>query len=578
MPRIELLKGQIGSLAVTWGRYMSQSAGLLLLTAVAAFAQSPNSGAMLQITGTANGQPVNIVVYDSQIHSGTVQTLPVGGTCLAGDQIPTDAYVLQGGAPTGCDTGDDYEITDGTTQPTHQASGRTDIGGFHIETHYLCGAFGASEETPSNCTDVSSNTQACNTSITICASEDNGFITVTNNTGFNFTGKISLTGNSPLCGPASDSATYTSESVLAPGGSVTLAVGAPVEEEVAGNDSSNCGGYNEPQTMPLTSGTTTTFLFGGDAYKITPVNSNAGDTITFIPVPVPAGPLGLDSWLPPDFGLQAPENPVFPSPVRFSASNFPGQACIPFADFSALKNPVCPEIQLECTPASESVNDCSTFLYSAELDFTIDKNSLPNGVGGVQFLGDHADNCPTANFNINIFLSYTATAPDPIRGSSNGNSCFAATFDPVAKAVPTGSTVTQETLNGFFLPVIDNKPNHIYFNKVEAGSTVPLIWQTENSADKPVTNLTLCANTTGTGCTAPWVNVSSEAVDCVTGLPSNAPMVDTSLFKTGLLNLRGGFYTFLWKTPRNATGCATPVLTFSTGFVSFSLANFKFVR
>src|SRR6266568_796540 len=82
-------------------------------------------------------------IYDSQIHSGNVQTVPIGGgtlPCSSADQIPTDAYVLQGGAPTGCDPGDAFEVTDNNPAGTRQASGlksETKFSGFHIETHYL---------------------------------------------------------------------------------------------------------------------------------------------------------------------------------------------------------------------------------------------------------------------------------------------------------------------------------------------------------------------------------------------------------------------------------------------------------
>lgn len=610
MQRTEVFRNPIAPLAVRLTRCIVLSAALALLAGAAAFAQVPNSGALLTITGSTTQGAVNIAIYDSQIHSGAVQAVSTGGCTAPGDPIPTDAYVLQGGAPTGCDPGDNYEVTDGNTlESAHQAFGKTDISGFHVETHYLCGKYGASEENPTHCGHVTSTTQACNTAITICAAADSGFITITNMTGFNFAGTISLTGTSPVCGAASDSAAFTAESFLAPDGSVTLALGAAGDPSSI--DSSNCGGYNAPQQTstptipPLAAGTTTTFLFGNDAYKITPVNSNPGDVLTFIPVPVPAGPLGglvppsIPSWISGDFGTQPyRENPVFPSAPgsRFSATNFPGQACIPFADFSAGSNlvgtpggnPVCPEIQLDCTPAPDTVTeqnphgDCGTFLYSAELDFTIDKNSLPNGVGGVSFLGDHNAECPDTAFNINIFLSYTATAPDPIRGSSNGNSCFAATFDPTAQPVAIGKTTTQETFQGFFPPVIDDPPNHLNFNKVEAGSAVPLSWQTEDSSDKPVTNLTLCANSNGTtstggNCKTPWVNVASEAINCTTGVPLGGAITDLLFVGSGLQNLTHGFYLFVWKTSKTATGCVTPVLTFSTGFVSYSVANFKFV-
>jgi hypothetical protein len=33
---------------------------------------------------------------------------------------------------------------------------------------------------------------------------------------------------------------------------------------------------------------------------------------------------------------------------------------------------------------------------------------------------------------------------------------------------------------------------------------------------------------------------------------------------------------FFWKTAKGSTGCVTPVLKFSTGFVSMNVAEFKF--
>src|SRR5439155_24622075 len=78
-------------------------AALVVLASAVAFSQTPKSGALLTIT---NGSSVNLKIYDSQIHTGNVRT----NSC---DQIPTDAYVLQGGAPTGCDSGDAFETGNG---------------------------------------------------------------------------------------------------------------------------------------------------------------------------------------------------------------------------------------------------------------------------------------------------------------------------------------------------------------------------------------------------------------------------------------------------------------------------------
>src|SRR5439155_9971098 len=87
---------------------------LVVLASAVAFSQTPKSGALLTIHGTGASSGIDLKLYDSQIHSGSVNVVPtgVGGTCLAGDQVPTDAYVLQGGAPTGCDPNDPFEVTE----------------------------------------------------------------------------------------------------------------------------------------------------------------------------------------------------------------------------------------------------------------------------------------------------------------------------------------------------------------------------------------------------------------------------------------------------------------------------------
>src|SRR5439155_13791717 len=176
---------------------------LVVLMVIASFAQvprtetfPPTSGAMLTITGsvsTGDGSvPVNQNIYDSQIHTGTVLTVPIanntnGGNCNTADQgFPTDAYVLQGGSWTGCDGNDPFETSQATGQATVSGSGFS----FAISTQYL---------------ENNIETTYCNTAGTICASPDTGFITVTNNSSGAFTGTISLLGTSPLCGAASDS-------------------------------------------------------------------------------------------------------------------------------------------------------------------------------------------------------------------------------------------------------------------------------------------------------------------------------------------------------------------------------------
>ncbi len=117
---------------------------VVFASAVALSQPKPKSGAMLEIQGTVGSTPIDLRLYDSQIHSGNVQVVPVdgsgGSTCVSTvDNIPTDAYVLQGGAPTGCDPNDPYEVTDNNdNNPGHQTRGlKTNFSGFRIETHYL---------------------------------------------------------------------------------------------------------------------------------------------------------------------------------------------------------------------------------------------------------------------------------------------------------------------------------------------------------------------------------------------------------------------------------------------------------
>ena len=538
----------------------------------------PTSGAMVTINGTVNGAPVKIVIYDSQIHSGNVQAVPVGGgsSCSSTDaKYPTDAFVLQGGSWTGCDTGDAFEVTDGNTSGSaHQSPGVANVSGFHIETHYVCGGAcsGFPETLPG---------PICNTSGTICANPDSGMLIVTNNTNSNFLGTITLQGNSALnsvtgagyCavnGAAFDSSSFTSETPFTAGSSVSLILGTEGTTENPGlADSSNCGGFNATQTSAV--GGPFQFLVGSEIYTVTPFSGATGDKLSLLPIPVPAGPLGLYPWSPGNFGSETPAYPTAP----FSATNYPGQAIIPYADFSAAGNPVGVEFQLSC-----SGTDCSTFLNTTQINFTVDPLSLPSGVGGVQFLAQHDGNpvgysgtCPTNGFNVDIFFSYT---PDPIKGKTDGNSCFVTTFNPNAAVVASGQTENQETFVGFQSPVINDGP----VNVVQAGSAIPLIWKTFNSSQVPVTNLTLCNNPTGSGCstTAPWVFIGTIAISCSTDqVLSGAMLLDTATSGgSGLQNMGYGTYQYNLKTVKGSTGCFTPVLGFSTGYWSFGVANFQY--
>jgi hypothetical protein len=496
---------------------------LTVLISITAFAQgtAPTSGALLTINGTVGSVAVNRNIYDSQIHTGTVI---LTGTC---DTVyHTDAYVLQGGSPTGCDNGDDFETSQGTGTATISGAGYS----FTITTQYLMNG----EQI--YCTSTGVTPQ-------ICANPDTGFLTVTNNSGTPFSGTIALSGtavnpneypNSGYCRNDNNGvASTTFSNGLADKASVILALST---------DSSNCGGWNADQTVTVTAGQTTKFQFGNDAYEITPFNSATGDQVTVRPVPVPQVNFSLGSGNP-----------------------FSGEQCIPYADTSTgtTQNPfpVCVEIQVTCP------NCADQFLYQAQADYTIDPISLPGGIGGPAFLGRHGETCPPSVFDLNIFDSYSL---DPTKGSGSGvGSCYVATYKPGAPAV---QSAQQQTFVGFQSPVVDGQ-----LNQVKAGRTVPLIWQTLDYAGNPVTNLNLCTQLNGTGCTAPWVVVANAGVNCSNDQINTSTLTDDgSSGNSALQNLGGGTYQFNWQTQKGSTGCVTPVLIFSTGYVSFDVAEFQY--
>ena len=319
------------------------------------------------------------------------------------------------------------------------------------------------------------------------------------------------------------------------------------------------------ENKALNAGSTTIFPFGpftcsegtctessaaGDDLQVAPRNSASGDTLTVAPVP--------ESF------------------STFSAVNYPTLACVPYSDFNTAGSPVCVELELDCPPAD---TDACQFIYNATADFNIDKSTLPNGIGGAHFLGQHDGNptgyngqCPTTGFNVDIIESYTATKPDPITGGGRGNSCFVTAFDPTATVVPPGTTVS--TFFGFEFPLFDNKINPVF-----VGLPVPLSWDFNNSLGQPVTNLSLCkaVNPDGTcatsGVSPPWVYLSLSALSSTTACQAVAAASSPlpSLFNSGLLNFGRGEYSFLWNTAtriRGLSGCQVSVVgQFDNGLV-----------
>src|SRR5437773_7976383 len=152
---------------------------LVVLTSVVALTQTPKSGALLSIDGTAGSTAVHLKIYDSQIHTATVRSPAGNGTCsaaLGSDDIPTDAYVLQGGAPTGCDSGDAFETGNGAG-----VTGTATLGNFSIATQYLCASASCGGTNQQICETSGNSGGVCIDGTTEGASVDTGFLTVKNN-------------------------------------------------------------------------------------------------------------------------------------------------------------------------------------------------------------------------------------------------------------------------------------------------------------------------------------------------------------------------------------------------------------
>ena len=493
---------------------------LLLFVSSMVWSQQPHqlqSGALLTIKKSDGS--LNLAVYDSQIHSGSARQ----SLCDAagGSPLTTDAYVLQGGSPTGCDNGDDFE--------TSQVHGMFEFVGngyeFEVVTSYQLGGCNSK-----------GNTGPIEP---ICASPDSGFLTVTNNSATSFTGTITLSGNSQLQGPpycvtggmASDSFTGT----LAPGQSRTFGL-AP--------DSSNCGGYTAQQTQTLSAGGTVIFPLGTDDYELAALDNIGGEQISLLPVPV----------------LQSSTNPSNVSNTFNPGPVFSAFSCAPYADYSEAGNPICPEFQLTC-----SGPDCKSFLYTATTHY-----SLPPGIaglGGPGFLKASGQSCPSTKFDKNIFLSYSQDTTH--KGGSGGLSCFAAAFTPNDPIVASFSSFV-----GFEAPVSDTQ-----INVINAGRAVPLLWQQFLAPGDPVTNLTFCSspNPRAGSCTAPWVNLGTIPVTCPGGLPvqSSTETTIAASGNSGLQNEGNGNYQFNWKTVKGSTGCVKVVATFDSGLVVYP-ATFKY--
>jgi len=289
----------------------------------------------------------------------------------------------------------------------------------------------------------------------------------------------------------------------------------------------------------------TTYTFFTDKYKITPSQySNGGEslTITFTPILYSA-------FVPP--------------------SNFSTEACVPFGDVSPtspsapLGSDVCVNYQADCSVGGiPGGGDCDTLLYTLLESYDLPPN-LP-AIGGPDFLVVHGSGCPTSGTATaqSIFTDYFVTRIDPTtKGSGRGTgSCFEVTYTPTASPIA-GAGASLSRFVGWGSPIVDSA-----LNMVKAGSTRPLSFQLFDLLGNPVTNFNWCATTDGTGCTAPWVNLSYFFVNCQSDVASNTDTDISSPGNSGFQNLGGGNYQMNWQTQKSwKGGCANVEATFDNG-------------
>ena len=328
-------------------------------------------------------------------------------------------------------------------------------------------------------------------------------------------------------------------------GASTVAAGNTEQEFSAVGTSSQTQTLGGP-------GTTATFTFNTDSYKITGQTNQGGEqlTITAFLVPANSFPTG-------EGGL----------------NGFSNETCVPYGDDSAsLGHDTCVEFQTHCQLSATDATPCN-FIYLLATGYDLPAD-LSGGIGGPDFLVAHGQPCPLTSTSTvqSIFLSYEATIKDPTtRGGSKGPSCFVATYTPGALPITTGTT---SAFDGWEPPV-----SNTALNQVKAGAVRRLKFQLFNNLGIPVTHLSLCNSFTfapGTGNVCndptvlkPWVNLSSFGIACPDGTPRSNTTDETALSSadnSGLLNRGGGNYVFRWKTEKNWKGlCANVTATFDSG-------------
>jgi hypothetical protein len=191
--------------------------------------------------------------------------------------------------------------------------------------------------------------------------------------------------------------------------------------------------FDTTQTQTLgPAGTTTTYVFNTDTYKITPLDNTANGqslTVTAFTIPKSLFPASLTAGLPPPLNAD--------------------ETCVPYGDYSTIVD-TCVEFQTDYSPPA--------FLYALATGYDLPAD-LP-AIGGPDFLVAHGKPCPLTAFStvMSIFTSYEPGTKDPTtRGGSRGPSCFVATYNPTAAVI----TTTGVGFKGWGPPVVSTDVNQV---------------------------------------------------------------------------------------------------------------------
>jgi hypothetical protein len=138
-------------------------------------------------------------------------------------------------------------------------------------------------------------------------------------------------------------------------------------------------------------GTTTTLTFNTDTYKITGANNPTGAQLTVTAFLIPASSF----------------------PAGFLPS-FPGERCIPYGDYSAAAGvDTCVQFQTKCQNSTTDTTACN-FFYQLATSFDLPAD-LSGGIGGVDFLVAHGQNCPLTPTSMSKASSFRIRQPLRIR-------------------------------------------------------------------------------------------------------------------------------------------------------------------